>query len=251
MARTKNGDQGPLGGAVISQQIAAQLLAELRTGCYAACRRLPAEVELASRLGVSRTVIRDALAELEREGYVERVRGIGTVVNRQIVALASRLDQKFEYNAMIRAAGYTPHADSVTLQREVADSHLAARLGLEPGQPVLVVRKRVLADRQPVIWSVDYLPAALFPPVAVERLDFARPIFDILEEVCGVAVTSTVAHVNAVNGDAAVRQTLAVPSHEALLLLDEVSFSKLTTPVMYSLSYYSNFFDFALLRKKV
>ena len=92
---------------------------------------------------------------------------------------------------------------------------------------------------------------ALFPPVAVERLDFARPIFDILEEVCGVAVTSTVAHVNAVNGDAAVRQTLAVPSHEALLLLDEVSFSKLTTPVMYSLSYYTNFFDFALLRKKV
>ena len=133
----------------------------------------------------------------------------------------------------------------------MADSHLAARLGLEPGQPVLVVRKRVLADRQPVIWSVDYLPAALFPPVAVERLDFARPIFDILEEVCGVAVTSTVAHVNAVNGDAAVRQTLAVPSHEALLLLDEVSFSKLTTPVMYSLSYYTNFFDFALLRKKV
>ena len=88
MARTKNGDQGPLGGAVISQQIAAQLLAELRTGCYAACRRLPAEVELASRLGVSRTVIRDALAELEREGYVERVRGIGTVVNLSLIHIS-------------------------------------------------------------------------------------------------------------------------------------------------------------------
>lgn len=251
MARTKSGEQGPLGGAVISQQIAAQLLDELRGGCYSAHSRLPAEVELAARLGVSRTVIRDALAELEREGYVERVRGIGTVVNRPIVALTNRLDQKFEYNAMIRTAGFTPHADNVSLQREIADSHLAQKLGLGQGQPVLVVRKRVLADHQPVIWSVDYLPAALFPPSAVERLDFARPIFDILDEVCGVAVTSTVAHVNAVNGDAAVRKTLAVPDHEALLLMDEVSFSKLTTPVMYSLSYYTNFFDFAMLRKKV
>ena len=247
----RNKETGPLGGAVISQQIAAQLLNEMQTGCYAEQPRLPAELELAGRLSVSRTVIRDALAELEREGYVERVRGIGTVVNRQIVALNNRLDQKFEYSAMIRAAGFTPHADTTSLSQEIADSHLAQKLGITPGATVLVVRKRVLADRQPVIWSVDYLPASLFPAMAVDRLDFARPIFDILEEVCGAAVTSTVAHISAVNGDANLRQVLAVPDHEALLLLDEVHFSKLTLPVMYSLSYYTNFFSFALLRKKV
>ena len=103
MARTHRAEDGPLGGAVISQQIAARLLEELRDGCYAGVDRLPAEVELAAGMGVSRTVIRDALAELEREGYVERVRGIGTVINRQVVAVRGRLDQKFEYNAMIHS----------------------------------------------------------------------------------------------------------------------------------------------------
>ena len=66
-----------LGGAVISDRIVAALLEELRTGCYAEADRLPAEVDLAAQLGVSRTVIRDALSEMERAGYIERVRGIG------------------------------------------------------------------------------------------------------------------------------------------------------------------------------
>ena len=70
-----------LGGAVISDRIVAALLQELRTGRYADADRLPAEVDLAAQLGVSRTVIRDALSEMERAGYIERVRGIGTVVH--------------------------------------------------------------------------------------------------------------------------------------------------------------------------
>ena len=47
-----------LGGAVISDRVVAALLQELRTGRYADADRLPAEVDLAAQLGVSRTVIR-------------------------------------------------------------------------------------------------------------------------------------------------------------------------------------------------
>ena len=137
------------------------------------------------------------------------------------------------------------------MQQLTADSHLAHQLELEVGDPVLMVRKRVLAGEMPVIYSVDYLPAKLLDHESAQRQDFARPIFDILEEVCGVSVTSTVTHTSAVLGDATIRKTLEVPDHEALLLMDEISFSKLTRPVMYSLSYYTNFFSFSLLRKKV
>ena len=100
-----------LGGAVISDRVVASLLDELRTGRYAHADRLPAEVDLAAELGVSRTVIRDALSEMERAGYVERVRGIGTVVNRSVLGLRSRLDQKLEYYPLIRSFGSYPHAD--------------------------------------------------------------------------------------------------------------------------------------------
>ena len=67
-----------LGGELRSHQAARRLLEELRRGRYADAAQLPSELELADVLGVSRTVVRDALSDLERDGYVERVRGIGT-----------------------------------------------------------------------------------------------------------------------------------------------------------------------------
>ena len=104
-----------LGGAVISDRIVSALLEELRTGRYADADRLPAEVDLAAQLSVSRTVIRDALSEMERAGYIERVRGIGTVINRTVLGLRSRLDQKLEYYPLIRSFGSYPHADGIQI----------------------------------------------------------------------------------------------------------------------------------------
>ena len=72
-----------LGGELRSQQAARRLLEELRRGRYADAAQLPSELELADVLGVSRTVVRDALSDLERDGYVERVRGIGTDVYKR------------------------------------------------------------------------------------------------------------------------------------------------------------------------
>src|SRR5699024_6297493 len=109
MSRTSQRAARP-GGALISAQVVQTLLAELRTGRYASAARLPPELTLARTLGVSRSVVRDALGELERAGYVERVRGIGTLVNRGALAVR-RLDRKLEFTQMILAAGRTPHTD--------------------------------------------------------------------------------------------------------------------------------------------
>ena len=128
-----------LGGAVISDRIVASLLEELRTGRYARADRLPAEVDLAAELGVSRTVIRDALSEMERAGYVERVRG-----------------------PLIRSFGSYPHADGIQVFPIRAGEELARDLEIEPGDDVICIKKRILADTTPVIYSIDYLPRALF-----------------------------------------------------------------------------------------
>ena len=74
MQQDKRGAGTPLGGAVLSSQLAQTLAEEMRSGSFAHAARLPAEVELAARMGVSRTVVRDALGELERAGYLRRVR---------------------------------------------------------------------------------------------------------------------------------------------------------------------------------
>ena len=57
-----------------------------------------------------------------------------------------------------------------------------------------------------------------------------------------------VAHLKASCGDDAIRSAMRLAPGEAMLLLDEVCFNRLCRPVMRSLSYYTNFFDFSILR---
>ena len=47
----------------------------------------------------------------------------------------------------------------------------------------------------------------------------------------------------------AIRAAMRLAPGEAMLLLDEVCYNRLCHPVMRSLSYYTNFFDFSILRK--
>ena len=233
-----------LGGAVISDRIVSALLEELRTGRYAQTDRLPAEVDLAAELGVSRTVIRDALSEMERAGYIERVRGIGTVVNRSVLNLRSRLDQKLEYYPLILSFGSYPQIYPVRAGQE-----LARDLAIEPGDDVICIKKRILADTTPVIYSIDYLPRALFGSRDYTRIDLSGDIFDVLERECRQQVASNVAHLKASCGDEAIRAAMRLAPGEAMLLLDEICYNRLCHPVMRSLSYYTNFFDFSILRK--
>lgn len=240
---------GRLGGTVISDRIVKQLLEELRTGRYAGASRLPAEVELAAEMGVSRTVIRDALSEMERAGYIERVRGIGTVVNRAVLDLRSRLDQKLEYYPLIRSFGSYPHADGIQISPLRASGELAQSLEIQPGDEVICIKKRVLADTTPVIYSINYLPRALFGTRDYTRIDLTPSVFDVLEQECHQQISSTVAHLKASCGSEAIRAAMRLAPGEAMLLLDEVCYNRLCRPVIRSLSYYTNFFDFSILRK--
>lgn len=248
---TANRTAPRLGGALLSAHAAQRLLQEIAAGRWAAADRLPPEVELAAALGVSRTVVRDALSELERGGYIERVRGIGTVVNRGVAALDHRMDRKVEFTRRIAESGRTPHTDHLLVTRQAADADAAAALGMTPGQTVLVVTKRMLADDVPVLLCTDTLPLELFGGRRLNGVDFARPIFDILQQECGIQTTSTIAHLRAVPGAAAERRLLRLGPDKALLELQETCYSRLCRPVVRSRTLYTDYFDFALVRKLV
>lgn len=59
------------------QQLAAEFKRRLEEGVYAVGEKLPAERFIAEEMGVSRTVVREAIIMLEVEGYVEVRKGSG------------------------------------------------------------------------------------------------------------------------------------------------------------------------------
>lgn len=65
---------------LLSRRIARDLELAIRSGELAPGSRMPAQRELATRMGVSRTALRDALALLEARGLLRSLPGSGTYV---------------------------------------------------------------------------------------------------------------------------------------------------------------------------
>lgn len=240
-----------LGGNLMSSKVSSMLIREIKVGDFRNAIRLPAETILAERFQVSRTVIRDALASLEREGFVDRVRGIGTVINHGVTGLTSRLDLRVEYDDLIREMGYEPSSDCVSIVAGTADVHLAQSLQVQVGTPLLVREKRLLAGAVPVIYSIDCFPASLFAQTNQAHIDWGRPIFDIFEQYCGIVISLGAAQVSATNSDSDIRKKLDLSDGCALLLLEEVGYNRLGRPVLHAYEYYTDFFPFTVLRKNL
>lgn len=77
---SRGGSGGP--SARLSERVTEQLLRVLGSGAYAEGTKLPPERELAELLGVSRTVLREALSALQLSGMLVRHPGVGTVIAR-------------------------------------------------------------------------------------------------------------------------------------------------------------------------
>lgn len=236
-------------GKLLSSQTRSLLVRELKNGMFSGTSRLPSELELSELLGVSRTVIRDALSDLEREGFIERVRGLGTVINREIVQLSNRFDLKFEYYDLIRNAGYEPTSGSVQIRAAQADADVSEKLQLELGAPVVFCERMMLADGKPAIYSLDYMPASIFEGVNYVDLDWTMPLFDMLERYCGLVVTTDIARLVPTNATEQIRSKMHLAPNDALLMLDEVGYSKLSRPVLRTFGYYADFLNLTLLRK--
>jgi len=72
----------PRGVRKLADIVHEQLFRLITRGEFPMGCKLPPEGELATRFGVSRPIVRDALARLKDEGYVRSQRGSGSVVVR-------------------------------------------------------------------------------------------------------------------------------------------------------------------------
>lgn len=246
-----NFDLPNMGGPTLATRLVKTMIYELKSGSFAKCDKLPSETELAERFNVSRSVIRDVMSIMEQKGFVERVRGIGTIIHRDIVGLDNRLDLKYEYYELVENAGCAPSCDKVRICTKSAEPWLAGKLEINEGDAVICCEKRVLASGVPVIYSCDFLPEKMLSHLDYIKLDWSAPIFNLLEEHCGIAVDASVAKLAATTGTPVAREMLCVKDGEALMMLDETSYYKLSRPIIQTEAYYTNFFGFTMLRKKL
>ncbi len=61
-----------------------RLFSDIRSGKFGPGEPLPTEAKLVESLGYSRNTVRQALAQLENDGIIERIQGRGTFVTDEL-----------------------------------------------------------------------------------------------------------------------------------------------------------------------
>ena len=107
---------------------------ELARGRWPPGALMPSDAELVARFGVSRMTVTRALRELQSEGLVERVQGVGTFA-AHLYRVSSTLTIR-DLHEEIVSRGHRHDAEVHLAREEQAAPELAAQLGLAAGARV-------------------------------------------------------------------------------------------------------------------
>ncbi len=233
------------------ESIQETLLHEMKRGAYRYAERLPRESALAQRLGISRTQLRDSLAELEREGFITRRHGVGTVINRHVLSVPVRADLEAEFMEMVVQSGFAPEERLLAARRVPAGKAEAARLGIAAGEEALFVSRLVTANGRPAVYCEDYIPCSLIRDFSYTDADLQAPIFDFLARFCSVEPYMDLTELRAVPARGEAARALGVALGEPLLYMDEVDYDMGGRPVLYAPQYFADgIIRHTVMRKK-
>ncbi|MCW2941322.1 MAG: hypothetical protein JWN00_4307 [Actinomycetia bacterium] len=157
----------------LSVQVYDQLLTALHDSHLAPGDALPSETELAKQLGVSRTVLREALLLLEEDGALERGAG-----RRRVVA--ARPAQSSTYTSPLEEMVRATQPLAPILRRtslNLASRYFSRRLlDLAEDAEVAVWETVFGAGDQPVCSALEFIPAAGMPEPARALTDADAPL---------------------------------------------------------------------------
>jgi GntR family transcriptional repressor for pyruvate dehydrogenase complex len=89
---TESGKKPTQKNGTLADQVTRVLMREIKDNTFPVHARLPSEIDMAQRFGVSRTVIREAISRLKSEGLVGTRQGSGTRVLEPSAATPFRLN---------------------------------------------------------------------------------------------------------------------------------------------------------------
>lgn len=193
--------------------------------------QIPGEQDLCELYRVSRTVVRQALRELELEGMITRQKGRGTFISQP--KISEGLVQKLTgfYQDMVER-GLKP-VTKVLHQNVILSNEKVARfLNIDPGSKVIDILRLRYINEEPMQLVSTYIPFEICPALATVDLT-NRSLYEFLEKESNVFIAKGRRYIEAVLANESEAAYLGIERGAPLLMLDSISFSEDGKPVEY------------------
>jgi GntR family transcriptional regulator len=199
------------------------------------------ERELAKLHKVSLMTARHALADLAREGIVERRRGAGTYVAPPKI----HFNKLMSYTEQMASRGLVPQSNIVSSGVLDDEPDIAARLSLSAASHLTMIERVRKAGDEPFALESCYLSAQEFPGLIAASLERGS-LFSTLENRYGVELAYADEETAA---DLKTAELLAVPRGSPLLRMRQLIYTNKGKAIIYVLGLYRSGRHTLLIRR--
>ncbi|WP_342645477.1 GntR family transcriptional regulator [Mucilaginibacter sp. CSA2-8R] len=194
---------------------------------------LPNEVELAKKLAISRTTLRQSINKLVFEGLLVRKKRSGTRVAQNAVSSKSNNWLSFSQEMKLRGIpirNFELHVTWVTPNEQLINF-----FDIKPERKVLKMERVRGRPDEPFVYFVSYF----HPRVGLTGdEDFKRPLYEMLEQEHHVIATLSKEEISAIAAEASIAEKLRVATGSPLLFRKRFVFDQGERPIEYNLGYY-------------
>ncbi|WP_119696538.1 GntR family transcriptional regulator [Microbacterium halotolerans] len=203
------------------QQLAALLRDAIAHDALRPDQALPSEAELIDQFGVSRTVVREALAALVRSGHIYKIAAKGSFVSPPRSDL-SFIGSNAGSLADLRATGRSVHTQVISQIEDDATEREAEALQISPNARVTRLRRLRFVDGSPWLLVETTLPLDLFPGVPKANLE-NRSLYDHLRRNYRTEVSGADRWLQAVIPSAEEAELLSLDPGQPALSIESVA----------------------------
>jgi GntR family transcriptional regulator len=197
---------------------------EIQSGRWEPGTRLPSEAELCDRFTVSRTTVRQALGELEREGTLRKEKGRGTFV-AELGASSWLLQSSHGFHEDATREGKVVTSRVLRCELEVLPEWAADALLMPAGSHGVTLERVRFVDGQLAMYVVNHLAPRLADTVLAADLEHAS-LYRTLSEREGLAVAGGRRVVEAATAADELARLLGVEPGAPLLFVESVSWDE-------------------------
>jgi GntR family transcriptional regulator len=193
--------------------------------------QLPTEAALCERFDVSRTVVRQALSDLERTGLVTRIKGKGTYVAPPKVSefVAQTLTSLHEDLA---GRGERLETKVLRLEAEPVSLHVAKMLELRESEQIVLLERVRFLRGEPLVVTTAHMPYSLCAPIL--ELDMTdRSLFETYEGHLGLKLQRGTRAIEARTATGEIAQHLGIDEGAPVLIFSGVTYLQDDTPIEY------------------
>lgn len=215
-------------------QIQMDLNERIKRGEWAETHRLPSEGALAEHYNVSRITLRQALAELEKDGIIKKSRGRSAVICENPQPFIHKLNYALVSANHSHNGEHDITATVLTLERyDTPYPQIANALAMAPGVPVAYLKRLFFLDGKPLAVGRSWLSLERFPDIDRLGLDDGQ-LSGTLAKRYGVFAVRVDDAIEAVRPTPSDLELLKVPYDTPMLSVRGISYDAVNQPVEYS-----------------